>query len=107
MRVLVCGGRDFADFTAVCDALNTYAYEADLVIHGGGRGTDYLAGEWAEHHQIPVRIFPADWDKHGHAAGPIRNRQMLVEGKPDLVVAFPGGQDHRSEVITSPSCPSR
>jgi hypothetical protein len=33
-------------------------------------------------------VFYADWDKHGRAAGPIRNQQMLDEGKPDLVVAF-------------------
>ena len=32
--------------------------------------------------------FPADWKKYGRAAGPIRNKQMLNEGKPDLVLAF-------------------
>ena len=35
-----------------------------------------------------MRIFPADWIRHGRAAGPIRNEQMLREGCPDLVVAF-------------------
>jgi len=29
---------------------------------------------------------------HGRAAGPVRNAQMLAEGKPDFVVAFPGGR---------------
>ena len=32
-----------------------------------------------------------DWKKYGKKAGPLRNQQMLEEGKPDLVVAFPGG----------------
>lgn len=41
---------------------------------------------------VPVRVFKADWDKHGKAAGPIRNQQMLDEGKPDLVLAFAGGK---------------
>jgi len=36
--------------------------------------------------------FPADWSRHGKSAGPIRNRQMLIEGRPDIVVAFPGGK---------------
>lgn len=36
--------------------------------------------------------FEADWHTHGRAAGPIRNRRMIEEGKPDLVVAFPGGR---------------
>ena len=40
---------------------------------------------------IPVERFPADWSEYGKAAGAIRNQQMLDEGTPDLVVAFPGG----------------
>jgi len=35
---------------------------------------------------------PAEWDKFGRRAGPLRNEQMLREGKPDVVVAFPGGR---------------
>jgi hypothetical protein len=37
-------------------------------------------------------MFPAQWDRYGEAAGPIRNAWMLEFGKPDLVVAFPGGR---------------
>jgi hypothetical protein len=37
-------------------------------------------------------VYPADWAKHGRAASPIRNQQMLDEGRPNLVVAFPGGR---------------
>jgi hypothetical protein len=40
---------------------------------------------------VPVIEFPANWKVYGRAAGPIRNMKMLLEGKPDLVVAFPGG----------------
>jgi len=36
-------------------------------------------------------VFLANWRTHGKAAGPIRNQQMLDEGRPHLVVAFPGG----------------
>ncbi|HVM95122.1 MAG TPA: hypothetical protein VMT89_01980, partial [Candidatus Acidoferrales bacterium] len=42
--------------------------------------------------------FMADWRRNGRAAGPIRNQQMLTEGKPDLVVAFPGGRGTRDMV---------
>jgi hypothetical protein len=45
-------------------------------------------GKGARH---PVSTFFAAWHEHGRGAGPIRNRQMLEEGRPDLVVAFPGG----------------
>jgi hypothetical protein len=62
------------------------------IIHGGARGADHMAGLWARKHDINMKQYPADWDKHGNAAGPIRNAQMLAEGFPDICVAFPGGR---------------
>ena len=63
-----------------------------VVISGMARGVDSIAAEWAREMGIEVLPFPADWETHGKAAGPIRNRRMLVGGKPDIVVAFPGGR---------------
>ncbi len=37
-------------------------------------------------------VYEADWHEHGRAAGPIRNARMIAEGRPDLVIAFPGGR---------------
>ena len=98
MRVLVCGGRDFADRDLVARTLAPYrpqpitAPSEHKIIHGGAAGADTLAREWAEVYGVPYREFPADWKTHGRAAGPIRNQRMIDEGKPDLVVAFPGGR---------------
>jgi hypothetical protein len=89
MRVIVCGGRDFDDFMAVDSALRHVA--PSVVVHGGARGADSLAGEWAALHGVSCVVFPADWTKHGKAAGPIRNQQMIDAGA-DLVLAFPGGR---------------
>lgn len=94
MRLLVCGGRDYSDvwrLTAVLDWVWIDSFGIVEVIHGGARGADSLAGEWAKRKGIPVRVFPADWKQHGRRAGPIRNQQMLDEGRPTVVVAFPGG----------------
>ena len=88
-RVLVCGGRDFDDYGFVREVLDYYAPTA--VIHGAARGADSLAHRWAQSRCIAVESHPADWRTHGRAAGPIRNAKMLAEGKPDLVIAFPGG----------------
>lgn len=91
-RLLVCGGRDYADrkrLFSVLDALQPYP---TVVIHGAARGADSLAGEWARVRDIAERPFPADWKTHGKGAGFIRNRQMLIEGQPTFVVAFPGGR---------------
>ncbi len=94
MRVLVCGGRDFCEGRAVVEALGPMhrATPFSAIIHGAARGADYLAGAWARWMQVPELPFPADWERDGRAAGPIRNQRMLDEGKPDLVVAFPGGR---------------
>ena len=92
MRVLVCGGRDYSDYDTVCSTLNRHAFDADVLIQGGASGADELAVDWAEHHQIRIENYPADWKKYGRSAGYIRNAQMLQEGKPDLVIAFPGGK---------------
>jgi hypothetical protein len=93
-RVLVCGGRDFKDRERaylIMDIIHA-SLPVSVVIHGGARGADTLAGEWAFERGVPVEEFKAEWTKHGKKAGPIRNQKMLDEGKPDLVVAFHGGK---------------
>lgn len=93
IRVLVCGGRDFDDELLVLTVLLTLHNDHGIfcVIHGAARGADTLAGRVARELGIEVYEYPADWNAHGRRAGPIRNEKMLREGKPDLVVAFPGG----------------
>lgn len=87
-RILVCGGRDFGG--EVAPVLDRFLFE--VCITGGARGADFRAYVYAVQRKIPVQVYPAQWDRFGRkAAGPIRNRQMLVEGRPDLVIAFPGG----------------
>lgn len=91
-RILVCGGRDFDDFFTLDMVMEAYLEEVPHIIHGGAKGADSLAGDWAYMNVLPCTVYPAQWNRHGKAAGPIRNQQMLDEGKPDLVVAFPGGR---------------
>jgi hypothetical protein len=90
MRVLVCGGRDFDDYALVEQELGKL--NISCLIHGAARGADSLGAKYAALHGIPVQAFPADWKRYGRGAGPIRNAQMLREGKPDVVVAFLGGR---------------
>jgi len=91
--ILVTGGRKFKKRSILYLALDELLLQHKEVeiIHGGATGADTLAGEWAYSRNMPVRIYLADWDSYGRAAGPIRNKEMLEDGKPDLVVAFPGG----------------
>lgn len=93
MIFLVCGGRGFADKAGLAAALDRLHVKVGIykIIAGAARGADRLATNWAADRGIAWQEYPADWDNHGKAAGPIRNQQMLDEGKPEGVVAFPGG----------------
>lgn len=93
MRVLACGGRNFADrerLNRVLDQLHAI-HDFTLLINGDAPGADFLSSEWAHSRKITVKTFPADWAKHGRSAGPKRNQQMLDFGV-NLVIAFPGGR---------------
>lgn len=104
MKILICGGRDLSRVDTfnwlernlydelACATGCVSALKIEKVIHGGCRGADEGAGDWAKSEGIPVAVCKADWNKHGKAAGPIRNREMLRVHKPDYVVALPGGR---------------
>ena len=121
MKVLVCGGRTYgklpfktaetypqklAEYKHIQTVLEQFAIDNsecytpndnwlpnDLeIIAGGATGADTVAIEWAVVNWCKFKEYEAEWDKYGKAAGHIRNKQMLEEGKPDIVIAFPGGK---------------
>jgi|SRR5882672_7142120 len=94
MKVLVCGGRNYDDLGRVYSVLDMLHRKKPItcIIEGGAKGADYLACRWSASRGLPEhRRFNADWGLHGKSAGPKRNQKMIDEGKPDMVVAFPGG----------------
>jgi len=96
MRVLVCGGRDYNDREAVISVLSGIAGERmrpiETIIEGGAKGADASGRAYAYITDAECETYEADWKRFGNRAGPIRNQRMIDEGKPDLVVAFPGGR---------------
>lgn len=99
-KVIVCGGRNFNDVPLLWRTLDRIAHNyggikriidgASDDVTGPYKGADYWANQWAIASGIPTHRCHAEWKIHGKSAGPIRNQAMLNE-KPDLVVAFPGG----------------
>lgn len=110
-RVLVCGSRNWDDANLITSILTGLYNESTIghltvemsefvVIEGGARGADAVASWWAQYSPLHSHnereddvkfehlCFPAEWEKYGKQAGYIRNKQMLDEGKPDLVLAF-------------------
>lgn len=116
MRVLVCGARDYHDKGKVwrrLDELKRLYPTTLVIIEGEARGADTYAREWAEKYLSPnyLKKFPAQWKIYGRGAGPLRNKQMLEEGKPDLVLAFGGkggtGTNHMISIAKRAGVPVR
>ena len=87
MRVLICGDRNWSSMDSIVHQLSRVK-KVTLVIAGGAKGADTMGWLAAGRLGLKSKIFSANWEKYGKAAGPIRNQQMLDEGKPDLVLAF-------------------
>lgn len=109
MRILVCGSRNFGNPSIIGKPKEVFLKEYKFIYYtldqvrdefitqdlflmtGGANGVDMVAINWAESKGLDWKVYPADWERWGKSAGPIRNKQMLDDGRPDLVIAFSGG----------------
>ena len=89
-RILVSGSRGWTDKEVIAAALPQYGDV--LIIHGGARGADKIAGKIAIERGLNQRIFIPEWSKFGKRAGILRNIQMLKEGMPDEGLVFWDGK---------------
>ncbi len=87
MKILICGDRNWNNSELIRNFLLTLSKDT-IIIEGEANGADKIAREEAEKIGMKVERYPAEWEKYGRAAGPIRNTEMRVKGKPDKVVAF-------------------
>ena len=93
--VLVTGGRDYQDkatLGAALEAIKQKRTEEIVIWSGAATSADYLSITWAMANGVDFRGYPAKLEDHGKSAGFIRNSRM-ISMKPDLVVAFPGGDE--------------
>jgi hypothetical protein len=86
-RVLIYGSRTWTDHAAIKQVVGALPRDA-IVIHGGARGADSLADDAAFLWGLERKVFRADWQRHGKAAGPIRNQAMIDEGQPTRAYGF-------------------
>ena len=88
MIVLVTGDRNWKNRKKIATELHKRRKKIKLLIHGGARGADLIADEYARIMGVQTVEFAANWTFHKRAAGPIRNQNMIRFIKPDLVLAF-------------------
>ena len=89
MKLIIAGGRNYRFTSADRSRLDALLGLVAEVVSGVAIGADQAGERWAELHGIPVKRLPADSNKHGPEAGPIRNAQMAQYA--DAVALFPGG----------------
>lgn len=94
MKLIIAGGRNLHFGTHQfnqLDQLHAHGLNGAIseVVSGGASGADEGGEIWARRNCIPVKQFLSDWNAHGKAAGPIRNRQMAEYA--DAVALFTGG----------------
>lgn len=96
MRALITGSRIFNDAYIMNLALDGFCEEREVdkkslvLVHGGAKGADTLAGLWAKRNGVPCEVHIPDWSM-GRGAGLKRNKDMLDTGV-DIVIAFPRGE---------------
>lgn len=94
MKVIIAGTRykdkknkiAFDDYKLVVEAATRCGFEITEVVCGMAIGVDKLGEKYANANNIPVKPMPADWNKHGRAAGPIRNKQMAEYADAAVIV---------------------
>lgn len=93
MTILICGSRDWIDYETILLKLFSLTFlipsSEITIIDGLAWGADNLGHKAARALGYKTRRFPAHWKRYGQGAGMMRNQQMLDEGNPDLVLAFP------------------
>lgn len=90
LRVILCGDRDWSDWTAIVRVLRSLDPRTTMVITGGAPGADTLADKAAQSLGFGARVVEdAQWEKYGRAAGPIRNQKMLE------ILCAGSASDHR------------
>lgn len=103
MRIVIGGCRDFNDDALfsqqVSRILASYPLSETVFLSGHCSGADELAERYASEHGIQTELYPADWQRYGRAAGPIRNEQMVMQA--DCVIAFWDGKSRGTKSLIS------
>lgn len=99
MKIIIAGSRSFSDYQLLSEKMDKLTAGLNVtVISGHARGADQLGEQWAKKKGIPLEIYPAEWEKYGRSAGPIRNRQM-ANISDALVVFWDGASQGTKNMI--------
>jgi len=107
MRVIIAGSRSINNCEQqIIEVLKEIKQRHNFVtleiISGGARGVDKCAKDFAIKYGIRYKEFPAEWNKYGKSAGPIRNQKMIdyaKEGFSNYLIAIWDGYSRGTKDI--------
>lgn len=101
MKLIIAGTRTITSEAIVREALAWSLFDwADitLVLSGACTGVDIIGENIARNKRVRVQCFPAIWEEHGRAAGPIRNAEMVRQAD-GLLAVWDGGSRGTKDII--------
>ena len=90
MKVIIAGSRNFNNYDFLQNKINKLKLNITEIVCGEAKGADLLGKQYGINNNIPVKSFPAEWDKYGKSAGYIRNKEMAEYA--DYLIAFWDGE---------------
>lgn len=101
MKVIVAGSRHFNNKNFIWDIIDNSPFPITELVHGCAKGVDTIAGEWALHNKISVKEFPANWEKYGKGAGPVRNMEMAKYADALIAIIFENSRGTMNMIQTA------
>lgn len=89
MKVIIAGGRDYHNYDTLLEAISECQFPISTVVCGGASGVDTLGEQYGLRMNLQINYYYPDWETHGRAAGPIRNRKM-AENAEALIALWDG-----------------
>jgi hypothetical protein len=86
MRTIIAGSRNVTDYNIINFVMFKIDWKPTEIISGTANGVDKLGEQWAIKNNIPLKQYPADWNKYGKSAGYKRN--LLMAENADALVAI-------------------
>lgn len=103
MKTIIAGSRDITNYRLVSNCIREAWAEIEggitEIVSGGAMGVDRMGELFAQSACLPLKVIPADWKRHGNAAGPIRNREMAKYA--DVLIAIWDGESRGTRNMIS------
>ena len=94
MKTIIAGSRTITNYEFFKKIMDQCPWKSEIteVVTGKCKGVDTLGERWADEKGLPKKPFPADWNKFGDAAGPIRNEEMAKYADAAIIIHREGSR---------------